>query len=560
MHNKILFLLLVILGTGSLATAQPGSYRWEAIGYEQRLDHTSYRGATQFSIPTADYGMLIGTRVLSQTGVGFVPELTKVDLAGNPLWSVEIYDGRLTQYEHGATHAVELPGDGFYVLGYYIPTSNPLLPTAGWVSFVNYNGKLLWTRLLYEPGTSQNYQRLEKGYLNQNGELVAVGVDKDPPNNTMGYITVIDPSGNQVFVEDDYCAPGASLYYQDVDETAPSECVSLGGGGEKLLLVHRDNDCTNLTWHTSFNVPLPNGSLFPEAIGYDDNTGGYFITGYHTQGTLRFGWVAYADNLGALQWVKRVTGPQTYTVIKDLVAYDGRAFIVGNSYQSTNGSGVKESFLAEIDDSGNLNWAEEMNNAPGSGDERLILNSIEKYDDPPLSGNTVFFQLGGIAAPSGFGPYPYIAAHLTYPASAFDACDDAQYPLTLANMAFNTASWPVVPLNQDDLHYYDWELLEIKVVPDNLCGYLKTRPENSALDLNLEVYPNPATERLTIATEATGFPLDYQIDDLQGRTLHRGTLATGNEDISLPGLSSGIYFVRVATENGQLTQKFTVAQ
>ncbi|MEM0998483.1 MAG: T9SS type A sorting domain-containing protein [Bacteroidota bacterium] len=562
MYKKLLFLLLMVLGTGSLGMAQPASYRWQAMGYQQFLQHTGFRGATQFSIPTADGGMFIGTRVLSATGSGYVPELTKVDLFGSPLWSVEMYDGSYPNYELSVTHAVELPGDGFYVLGYYNQSGGgQQIPDAAFVSFITYNAKLLWTRLLYEPGVSSNYQRIEKGYLNPNGELVAVGIDYDPPNVTYGYLTVFDPSGNQVFVESDYCASGASLYYQDVDETVPGECISIGGGGQKLFLVHRDNNCTNLTWHTSFNIPLGGGSyLYPEAVGYDKNSGGYFLAGYHTLGTLRYGWVAYADPGGALQWVKRVAGPQTYTVVKDLVVYDGRAFIVGSSYQSNFSNGLKESFLAEIDDNGNLNWAEEMNNGPGSGDERLILNSIENYEDPPLSGNTVFFQLGGIAAPGTVGAFPYIATHLTYPGTAFDACDDGQYPITLTNLNFVNANWPVIPTNQNDLHNYDWEQEEIKVFPVDLCGYLKTRHQNAARDLNLEVYPNPATERLTIATEATEFPLAYQIDDLQGRTLHRGTLTTGNEEISLPGLSSGIYFVRIATEHGQLTEKFTIAK
>ncbi len=64
----------------------------------------------------------------------------------------------------------------------------------------------------------------------------------------------------------------------------------------------------------------------------------------------------------------------------------------------------------------------------------------------------------------------------------------------------------------------------------------------------LAIYPNPATDILTIETAATGS--DITITDLSGRVVLTATATDGNTTLNISHLSAGTYMVRVET-NGE---------
>jgi hypothetical protein len=74
---------------------------------------------------------------------------------------------------------------------------------------------------------------------------------------------------------------------------------------------------------------------------------------------------------------------------------------------------------------------------------------------------------------------------------------------------------------------------------------------------NVQVYPNPATAEITVSLISPS-EIDIRIFDLSGKLLiyeaDKVVESTHSLDVSL--LRSGIYFLRINSENGEVTKKF----
>jgi hypothetical protein len=69
------------------------------------------------------------------------------------------------------------------------------------------------------------------------------------------------------------------------------------------------------------------------------------------------------------------------------------------------------------------------------------------------------------------------------------------------------------------------------------------------------VYPNPARDVVNITSLANSSST-VMIMDLAGRTVASTTLnASGSTTMNISQLNSGVYFIRIASENGQHTEK-----
>jgi hypothetical protein len=76
----------------------------------------------------------------------------------------------------------------------------------------------------------------------------------------------------------------------------------------------------------------------------------------------------------------------------------------------------------------------------------------------------------------------------------------------------------------------------------------------SASDM-LYVYPNPATDRLTIQTGSTD-KITVEISDLNGQIVSKYELAGSNNTIEVANLSTGSYLVRVLNNGNSSVKKF----
>lgn len=75
---------------------------------------------------------------------------------------------------------------------------------------------------------------------------------------------------------------------------------------------------------------------------------------------------------------------------------------------------------------------------------------------------------------------------------------------------------------------------------------------------NIKLYPNPATDNLTVDTAGAELPLQARIYDLSGKLLHSTTIQQDQQRIDISNLSSGLYLTEIANGNGISRQKIVI--
>jgi Secretion system C-terminal sorting domain len=126
----------------------------------------------------------------------------------------------------------------------------------------------------------------------------------------------------------------------------------------------------------------------------------------------------------------------------------------------------------------------------------------------------------------------------------------------------NNASMSVSAWGTDDLrcifvddagasYLDDWMI-------DPFTTFVNNEGECDALSIpslneyKLVIYPNPALEFITISLRSSA---DYMITAANGILFKKGQLKEGLNKISMANLSTGLYFIRVTSENGIATKK-----
>ena len=96
-------------------------------------------------------------------------------------------------------------------------------------------------------------------------------------------------------------------------------------------------------------------------------------------------------------------------------------------------------------------------------------------------------------------------------------------------------------------------------------GDIKTFVTTSGLSdaegsLSAVIYPNPASGKATIEIEGLNESARLLVTDLQGRVLSSDDLRSGAKtyEMDLTGLASGVYYIRIVTDNAVSTQKLIV--
>lgn len=83
-----------------------------------------------------------------------------------------------------------------------------------------------------------------------------------------------------------------------------------------------------------------------------------------------------------------------------------------------------------------------------------------------------------------------------------------------------------------------YEIFEVEAIED-------------AVGISLSVYPNPATDFLTLEVNDCDFPsLRFRLSDIQGKVLLEEEITQSRSDISMENLSATTYFLTVLGRNG----------
>jgi hypothetical protein len=80
----------------------------------------------------------------------------------------------------------------------------------------------------------------------------------------------------------------------------------------------------------------------------------------------------------------------------------------------------------------------------------------------------------------------------------------------------------------------------------------------TSINLELSVYPNPTTDYLTLKV-ADNSNLNYQVYDLQGKVIENKKVTANSTTISLEGQPTATYFLSV-TKNNQVVKTFKIVK
>ncbi|NQV51960.1 MAG: T9SS type A sorting domain-containing protein [Flavobacteriales bacterium] len=73
---------------------------------------------------------------------------------------------------------------------------------------------------------------------------------------------------------------------------------------------------------------------------------------------------------------------------------------------------------------------------------------------------------------------------------------------------------------------------------------------------DLEVFPNPASDQLTLHVSEISSGTTYRIIDAIGRTFKQGTVRSNSESISLEGMSAGTYMILIESDEDRISRHF----
>ena len=80
----------------------------------------------------------------------------------------------------------------------------------------------------------------------------------------------------------------------------------------------------------------------------------------------------------------------------------------------------------------------------------------------------------------------------------------------------------------------------------------------TSINLELSVYPNPTTNYLTLKTDDNS-NLSYQLNDMQGKIIDTKTVNSNTTSLSLAGQPTAIYFLNVV-KNNQIVKTFKIVK
>jgi len=111
---------------------------------------------------------------------------------------------------------------------------------------------------------------------------------------------------------------------------------------------------------------------------------------------------------------------------------------------------------------------------------------------------------------------------------------------------------------QNRTYVANWESSSISVLRDSVTGI--EEQSKSASYMSLRVYPNPAKTFFTIHT--TAVVRSVKIYDVLGQLIDLESLKelANEKQISLNGISSGIYFIKVKTADTEFIKKLIVTK
>ncbi len=416
-----------------------------------------------------------------------------------------------------ATTLLQTAGGGFVVAGHSQSADSNVSDNYGnwdyWVTKLKPNGDIIWENNL--GGTRPDL--VTDMVKTDNGNYVVAGItqskDEDVSKAFLGedyWVVKLDGGKGSIIWEATYGTDGIEQC-QSIDQTADNGFI-LGGGEEQFRPVKVDQGGRK-EWENRF--------------GGSDDDDAFSIQQISDGGTVMAGVANSSDgdlsgNKGGTDiWVVKLGPKSGCTPARSTINPE-----VCRSYQSPSGD---ETYRT----SGN--YKDTLKNATVDGCDSIItINLTVQNVDSSVNktGETLEANTSGAT-------YQWLDCKNNY-APVSEATSQSFSPETSGEYAVAVTNNGCTDTSQ--------------------CYQIQTTGIATNTDgKGLDIYPNPATDQITIVQQGNLEPRTFDLQTLTGRTVQSGKLAgKGRHTIDVSDLSAGVYLLQVKTDEAVRTKKVIV--
>ena len=479
-----------------------------------------------------------GSYTLTNAGINNM-FLAKYDANGNVLWAKSAGG---TADDEAYSVAVDASGN-IYLAGYFesptITFGSYTLTNAGsydmFLAKYDINGNVLWAKSAGSTGDDEAYS------------------------------VAVDASGN-IYV---------AGYFESPTITFGSTTLTNAGNYDMFLVKYDANG--NVLWAKSAGG---NSADMAYSIAVDVS-GNIYMAGYFYSTTLTFGsttlpnagncdmFLAKYDANGNVLWAKSAGGTDEDYENSIAVNASGNIFMAGGfrsptitfgSYTLTN-VGNCDIFLAKYDTNGTVLWAK---SAGGTGDDDAYSVAVDVSGNPYVAGlfNSPTLAFGSTTL-TNVGNYDMFLAKydangkVLWAKSAGGAGDDESY-----SVAVDASGNPFVAgyYKSPTITFGSYTLTNAGA--DTTYDMFLAKSGNGtginelSNSLGISVFPNPATDKITVETSGASKGSCLAIVNIEGQQLITRQITEAKTQIDISDLPSGVYFVRVSSERTVSIGKF----
>jgi len=242
--------------------------------------------------------------------------------------------------------------------------------------------------------------------------------------------------------------------------------------------------------------------------------------------------VISVDTAGAYRWIYRYTGPINDWDVAQAITYgsDGNIYAAGTSWNTGTGNDIT---AVSLTPTGSQNWAYCLTNSTGWDNsyalERIQNGNIYVAGD---DGNVTTVNLTSTGSPRWVHAYSGPANGVDGAMSLVFGADGKLYVAGFSEGSSGNTDFVVVSLDTA------------------LVGVEEERLTLNASHPTLEIFPNPAKTFFIIQLPLSANRKQIKIFDVTGKEVKEYvSMGVGEMRISLDGIKSGIYFVKVNDNN-----------
>lgn len=506
-HIFTIAFFLITLGTHSQTTFQRayGSAFSELNGCEKRslrrINNTNDGGY-------AICGSTQNTGDSTNFGVFFL----KLDQYGDTIFS-RTFKSNYSNIRHIHGRSVDHTDDGGYMLSFAVNAAYcGLIKTDS-------NGNIEWSYLYcYQMGAFSAMKLIDGNFILTPNDAGSFGLIK------------IDQTGKVLFGKNYQNTSNEFLNMYSTIECANGDLVSIGmvGGlfGPGRMLVVRTDSTGNILFSNTYGADPNLHKTAYNAVELSDNSIMVVGSANDTPKNIR---LFKIDSLGNLIFHREI-GDSYEQLCNSIVKNDNdEVFIAGATVLSSSVAGL---FL-KLDNLGNTVWSKRYDNS-------YLFSGLTKA----LDGG---FVLAGITNKFGAGNQDVFIVKTD---SVGDAgCDVVNHYLPNNLTVVNVTNYNLVVSNDTTRSPFSFRVKR-GIEVNTKCVSVGV---NESISNNKGVlYPNPTISSLTI--DLKDYIINVQIFDFTGKLIE--SIFNHSNSVNVSHLISGIYFLKIETEAGIITEKF----